>query len=54
MDKTYTVKEVAELLKVNPNTVYRWIEKGHITGVKIGKRKIFIPAVEINKITGGC
>ena len=32
-----TIKEVAELLKVNKMTLYRAIKKGKIKAVKIGK-----------------
>ena len=53
MDKTYTVKETADLLSVHSNTVYRWLEKGNIKGTKVGKRKIFIPESELKRITGG-
>ena len=31
----YTVKEVAQILKVNPHTVRRWIREGKIQSVKI-------------------
>jgi len=38
-DKTtfYTVKEVCEILKVKPLTVYRWLKAGKLKAVKIGK-----------------
>jgi len=37
-DKTLlTVDEVAEFLRVAPNTVYRWCRNGKLTGIKIGK-----------------
>jgi excisionase family DNA binding protein len=35
--KFMTIKEVAELLKVNKMTLYRAIKKGKIKAVKIGK-----------------
>ena len=34
-DKLYTIKEVAEMLKVNKMTVYQWIYKGKIQSVKV-------------------
>jgi len=34
--KVYTVEEVAELLRVNPMTVYRAVRSGDITAFKIG------------------
>jgi excisionase family DNA binding protein len=32
-----TVDEVAEFLRIAPNTVYRWCRDGKLTGIKIGK-----------------
>lgn len=34
MDKIYTVFEVAELLKVDPETVRRWLRAGRLGGIK--------------------
>lgn len=34
--QVYTVPEVATILKVNPQTVYRALEAGRIRGFKIG------------------
>ncbi len=33
----YTVKEVCEILKVKPLTVYRWLKNNKLQAVKIGK-----------------
>jgi len=35
--KFYTAKEVADMLKVNIMTIYRYIKKGRIRAHKIGK-----------------
>lgn len=35
--KFYTAKEVAETLKVNIMTIYRYIKKGRLKAYKIGK-----------------
>lgn len=32
-----TVQEVAEFLRIAPNTVYRWCRDGKLAGIKIGK-----------------
>lgn len=32
----YTVEEVAEMMKVNPRTVYRMLDKGTLRGFKFG------------------
>lgn len=36
MEKYYTVDEVAELLKLNRFTVYRWVSKNQIKFTKMG------------------
>ena len=37
MEKLYTAKELAEILNLNPQTIYRLAEKGEIESYKIGK-----------------
>ena len=39
-DLVYTIKEVAELLKVNKNYVYALINKGLLRSTKLGCRKV--------------
>ena len=34
-NEMFTVKEVADMLKVHPQTVYRWIYAGKLKAVKI-------------------
>lgn len=36
MDNYYTPQEVADKLKVNIRTIYRWIREGKLKAVKIG------------------
>jgi len=36
MDTLYTPQEVADSLKVDVRTVYRWIREGRLRAVKIG------------------
>jgi excisionase family DNA binding protein len=38
-DEFFSVKEVANILKVHPNTIYRAIEKGYIRAIRVGDRK---------------
>ena len=40
MSELLTVKEVAEVLKVNPDKVYDLIKKGHLQALKLGRMKI--------------
>ena len=35
-DKWLTIQEVMSLLKISDETVYRWIRKGVLRGVKFG------------------
>ena len=39
-DVLYTVKEVSELLKTNPNYVYELIKRGLLPALKLGSLKI--------------
>lgn len=35
-----TVADVAELLKVNPQTVRNWIDRGELPAVRVGARRV--------------
>ena len=37
MDEIMTVEEVAKYLKMKPQTIYSWAQKGTIPAAKIGK-----------------
>ena len=37
MEKLHTVKQVAEILNVEINTVYIWIRTGRLKSTRIGK-----------------
>ena len=39
----WSIKEVAEYLEVSPRTVQRWVAKGQLPAVKIGRRLVRIP-----------
>lgn len=41
----YTISEVAELLKVNRNTVYQLIHRGYLRSIKFGCRKVTRKAI---------
>lgn len=51
-DTLHTVKEVAEIFEVDPETVRRWIRRGKIKYVKVGERFIRIPRKEIERLMG--
>ena len=40
--KLYTAKQLAEVLQVHPQTVYRMAERGEIESYKIGKSVRFV------------
>ena len=36
-DRYLTVRETAELFKVHPKTIFRWLESGQLGGGKMGR-----------------
>lgn len=50
--KTYTVKQVSEVLQVTPKTVYRLISRGELDTVRIG-RCVRISQSELDRLMGG-
>ena len=53
MDETYTINEVAKILKYNPETIRRLIREGKINAFRIGMNSKFpyrISAKEIEKL----
>lgn len=44
MQEYYTANEVAQLLRVHPNSVYRWIRGGKLERVKLASGGVRIPA----------
>ncbi len=47
-NRYYTVKEAAQILRVHPRTVRRWLKEGKLKGKKIG-RIWLIPKTEIDE-----
>ena|ERR1700733_6587126 len=39
-DEFLTVAQIAKLLKLNPQTVYNWIDQGELPAVRVGKRRV--------------
>jgi len=54
MEPLYTPEEVAELLRVSPRTVQRWLAQAKLHGVKVG-RLWRIPKASLDRFleTGG-
>lgn len=44
IDKTYTVNEVCDILKVTKVTLYRWNKDGKLIPIKAGKRVSYTAA----------
>lgn len=36
-DEILTIEEVAQFLKMKPQTIYKWAQEGQIPGTKLGK-----------------
>ena len=51
-DRLLTVKEVAERLRANPQTVRRWLREGRLKGVMPGGEKLGyrIPESEVDRL----
>jgi excisionase family DNA binding protein len=54
-EQLLTVKEVAERLRANPQTVRRWLRDGKLKGVMPGGEKLGyrIPASEVTRLLSG-
>lgn len=51
--RAYRVSEVAEMMGVQPKTVYRWIEQGHLKATKVRGMNLMIPAAAVEKMLKG-
>lgn len=50
--KLLTVQEVATILRLTPNTVYRWIKRGQLPVVRLGYL-VRVPASAIENLMAG-
>ena len=46
--KFYTTEEVAEMLKVNRESVRRWVRKGKLKSIKLGGKFIRISQIQLD------
>ena len=44
-----TVNEIAELLKLNPQTVRNWIDEGALPGVRVGPRRVRVRRADLDQ-----
>jgi excisionase family DNA binding protein len=49
-DSFLTVAEVAELLKLNPQTVRNWIDRGERPAVRLGQRRLRIRRSDLDRL----
>ena len=50
MPKTYTVKQVADILGFSTNSIYTFLKEKRIKGVRIGKGRFRIPETELARV----
>jgi excisionase family DNA binding protein len=50
VDEFLTVAEVAELLKLNPQTVRNWIDRGTLPAVRVGSRRVRIRKTDLDSL----
>jgi excisionase family DNA binding protein len=48
-DELLTIDEVAGLLKLNRQTIYNYVDRGHLPAVRIGKRRVRIRRSALEK-----
>ena len=47
-DEFLTVAEVAQLLRLNQQTVRNWIDQGSLPAIRVGARRVRIPRTELD------
>lgn len=50
MSKLYTAKELSQILKVSPKTIYKAAERGEIESYRIGKSVRFVNPMESERM----
>jgi excisionase family DNA binding protein len=48
-DEYLTVAEIADRLKINPQTVRNWIDRGELTSVRLGSRRVRVLDSELQR-----
>lgn len=48
-DRFLTVQEVADLLRVNQQSVRNWLDRGELAGVRVGKRRVRIRQSDLDR-----
>jgi excisionase family DNA binding protein len=45
-----TIAEAAELLRLHPSTIRRWIAQGVVTGYRVGPRHVLLKRAELDRL----
>jgi excisionase family DNA binding protein len=53
LEKLLTIKEVSEIFRKTPKTIYLWIKEDKIKAVRIGSQSYLIKESEVNRILKG-
>jgi excisionase family DNA binding protein len=51
-ERHFTVADIAELLRVNPQTVYNWIDRGQLKAVRAGARRVRVRQSDLDLFLG--
>jgi excisionase family DNA binding protein len=51
-DELLTVDQVATELAVNPQSIRNWIDRGDLTALRVGGRRVRIQRAEVDRFTG--
>jgi excisionase family DNA binding protein len=49
MDEFLTVAQVAELLQLNPQTIYNMVDRGELPAVRVGSRRVRIRRADLEE-----
>jgi len=49
-DELLTVREVAEHLKLNEQTIRNWIDQGSLAAVRVGRRRVRIRRADLERL----
>lgn len=52
MEKTLTIKQVAQMLGYSTNSVYAFVKEGKIRSVRVGKGRFRVPLSEVERVLG--
>ena len=51
-EELLTVAEVAKLLRLNPQTIYNWIDRGELPALKMGQRRVRVRRSDLAHVLG--